>query len=229
MSKAKTLLAGSLLAASTLTSSIALADSPLTANIAVTNNYIFRGVTQTNDQAAVQGGIDYSHDSGFYVGAWTSNVAYGSATNYELDLYLGYGLETGAFSHDFGLIGYLYPVGPVQADYYELYYNFGWQWLSAGLAYTISKEDSNAKTNDLYYYVGGDWEIGSKGLGFGFVVGRYDFQDGSTADYNYLNLHLTKDDFTLALDKNDTDEIAWGVGSDDVRISVSWGKTFDLL
>lgn len=56
--------------------SIALADSPhsFSANIGVVSNYMWRGVTQTGDQAAVQGGIDYSHASGFYAGTWASNV-----------------------------------------------------------------------------------------------------------------------------------------------------------
>jgi len=44
------------------------------ANIGVVSNYIWRGVTQTQDGAAVQGGLDFTHESGFYAGVWASNI-----------------------------------------------------------------------------------------------------------------------------------------------------------
>ena len=68
-----------------LLSGSALAE--VTGNIGATSNYLWRGTTQTNDAAAVQGGIDYAHDSGFYAGTWVSNVDFGDETSYELDLY----------------------------------------------------------------------------------------------------------------------------------------------
>lgn len=48
--------------------------SPFSANIGVVSNYMWRGVTQTQDGPAIQGGLDYNHPSGFYVGTWASNV-----------------------------------------------------------------------------------------------------------------------------------------------------------
>ena len=73
---AQTWAVGLLLSASLGSMGVALADSPhsISANIGVVSNYIWRGVTQTGDQAAVQGGLDYSHESGFYAGTWASNV-----------------------------------------------------------------------------------------------------------------------------------------------------------
>jgi uncharacterized protein (TIGR02001 family) len=67
---------GALLTASLLTSAPASAQSPwsFSANIGAVSNYIWRGVTQTGDQAAVQGGLDVAHESGFYAGTWASNV-----------------------------------------------------------------------------------------------------------------------------------------------------------
>ena len=44
------------------------------ANASMTSNYIWRGLTQTENEAAVQGGIDYAADNGFYIGTWASNV-----------------------------------------------------------------------------------------------------------------------------------------------------------
>ncbi|MCG6937050.1 MAG: TorF family putative porin, partial [Gammaproteobacteria bacterium] len=96
--------------ASVLTSGIAAAE--LTANAAISSNYIWRGLTQTNDQAAGSGGIDWAHDSGFYVGTWVSNVAFGNVNGggYEMDVYAGYGGEVGGFGYDLGAITYQYPV-----------------------------------------------------------------------------------------------------------------------
>ena len=71
--KAKTLIACSILAASTIVSSVALAEeSPFTGNISFTSNYIWRGFSLSNDNAAIQGGLDYNWDAGFYVGTWVS-------------------------------------------------------------------------------------------------------------------------------------------------------------
>ena len=48
----------------------------LTANIGLVSDYVFRGLTQTNGRPAIQGGIDYAHSSGFYVGTWLSNISW---------------------------------------------------------------------------------------------------------------------------------------------------------
>ena len=54
----------------------AAAEDPynISANIGAVSNYMWRGVTQTQDGAAVQGGLDFKHESGFYAGTWVSNV-----------------------------------------------------------------------------------------------------------------------------------------------------------
>ncbi|NBC48610.1 MAG: hypothetical protein GVY22_11580 [Gammaproteobacteria bacterium] len=76
---------GAVLSASLFASAPAAAQQPwaLSANIGAVSNYIWRGVTQTGDQAAIQGGIDVAHESGFYAGTWASNIDWdeGSAEN----------------------------------------------------------------------------------------------------------------------------------------------------
>ena len=67
----------SMLAASVGTMSTALADDPhvFSANVALTTNYMFRGVSQTNNGPAIQGGFDYEYSPyNLYVGVWASNV-----------------------------------------------------------------------------------------------------------------------------------------------------------
>jgi len=83
----------------------------LSYNLAVTSNYVWRGVTQTNDKAAIQGGIDYKKGM-FYAGAWASNVDFDYGDNgadTELDLYMGLTPSAGDFAFDFGAIAYTYP------------------------------------------------------------------------------------------------------------------------
>ena len=80
--------------ASILTSGVAAAE--LSANAAIASNYIWRGVSQTSDQAAGQGGIDWGHDSGLYVGTWVSNVNFANSDDgYEMDVYAGFAGEAG--------------------------------------------------------------------------------------------------------------------------------------
>ena len=48
----------------------------VTGNLSLTSQYIFRGLSQTNGEPALQGGMDYSHASGFYAGTWLSNISW---------------------------------------------------------------------------------------------------------------------------------------------------------
>ena len=47
-----------------------------TGNFGIASQYIFRGLSQTNGKPAIQGGLDYSHASGFYAGTWLSNISW---------------------------------------------------------------------------------------------------------------------------------------------------------
>jgi len=111
------------------------ATSPIAANVTVTSNYIYRGLTQSNNKPAIQGGFDYAHESGFYVGNWNSSISwisdsygangYGNKTNLssgnnsgasvtgpvEMDFYAGFKKEFigEGFASDFGVLQYYYP------------------------------------------------------------------------------------------------------------------------
>jgi uncharacterized protein (TIGR02001 family) len=55
----------------------AAAQAEATATVTATSDYDFRGITQTAQDPALQASVDYAHDSGFYAGAWGSNVDFG--------------------------------------------------------------------------------------------------------------------------------------------------------
>ncbi|WP_231394341.1 TorF family putative porin, partial [Pseudacidovorax intermedius] len=105
--------------------------SPITANISLTTNYKFRGQDQDaigNNgyyktkalKPAIQGGFDYAHESGFYVGNWNSSVNWLSGNSIESDIYGGYKFKAGPFDLDFGALTYIYP-GNRNGNTTELY------------------------------------------------------------------------------------------------------------
>jgi uncharacterized protein (TIGR02001 family) len=90
------------------------AQSPpsLTGNVALVGDYRFRGLSQTYTQPAIQGGIDYAHASGAYLGTWGSNVSGNQFLNggsLELDVYGGYRRTVGKVGLDLGGQYYWYP------------------------------------------------------------------------------------------------------------------------
>jgi uncharacterized protein (TIGR02001 family) len=246
--------AGMLLCASVGSTSVALADSPhsVSANIGAVSNYIWRGVTQTGDQAAVQGGLDYAHSSGFYAGTWISNIDnidWGDdSPGYELDLYAGYGGSVNDdFSYDISTIYYAYPDGR-DSDFWEIGASGTYKWFTLGLQYTVSGENDGDlyDDGDIYYY--GTFEYGDLpyGLGFNARAGYTDFRHDDvaystvwssgmwqdvteTADYWHFGASITKDagdfgTFSLNWDQNNGKQ---EVGYDtDPKFWVGWLKEF---
>ncbi len=86
-------------------------------NIGVVSDYVFRGASQTNEDPALQGGIDVNFAGGFYAGGWASTVDFGDDTDAEVDLYGGYRTEAAGYALDFGVLGYFYVNEPSGADY----------------------------------------------------------------------------------------------------------------
>jgi len=108
--------------------------SPITANVTVVNDYRYRGISQSNFKPAIQGGFDYAHDSGFYVGNWNSSISWisdsysptGSNSSFnknntnvsapiEMDFYAGFKKELigEGFASDLGFLQYYYPTSGI--------------------------------------------------------------------------------------------------------------------
>ena len=118
-----------------------------TGNLTVASDYRFRGISQTFKQPAVQGGFDYAHSSGFYVGNWNSNVSgnqYNNGAGLEMDFYGGYKFEVMPdFTADIGLLYYYYPaakVGSTGEKYNngEVYFAGAYKWFSAKYSYGLT-------------------------------------------------------------------------------------------
>ncbi|UFN47170.1 TorF family putative porin [Roseomonas sp. OT10] len=90
---------------------------------AVSSDYLFRGVSQTRNRPAVQGTVELSHESGFYIGAFASNISFlGTKARQELDIAGGYRMQLGAASLDFGGVWYTYPGYDKPPGGYDLNY-----------------------------------------------------------------------------------------------------------
>jgi uncharacterized protein (TIGR02001 family) len=220
---------GSVVFYTILASTLALAE--VTGNVAVTNNYIWRGVTQTQDQAAVQGGLDYSSNIGLYAGTWLSNVDFSADGNsdkgYELDLYGGYTGEIRDFGYDAGVIYYAYPT-QTDPDFLELFLSGSYGPFSVGGYFTVDKQDTDNE-NDIYVVGNADFELDIlKGIGLGFEVGRYEYDDSTIEDYTHFGFTVSKGTdfgkFSLGIAKNDQ-----GGNLGDERVLVTWSHELQLL
>lgn len=87
--------------------------SAIAYNVGVVSEYRYRGLGQTKGDPALQGGVDFTHASGIYLGAWGSNIKWikdtgGSKGTTELDLYGGYKFEAAGLGFDVGFLRYEY-------------------------------------------------------------------------------------------------------------------------
>lgn len=222
--------------ASILTSGVAAAE--LTANAAITSNYIWRGVTQSNDSAAGQGGIDWGFGPGFYVGTWVSNVdfsgdlglGYENGTGYEMDVYAGFAGEAGSLGYDLGVITYQYPITP-EFNFTEVYLSGTMSIVTIGLAYTVDAASGNDggvfDSGDMY--VNGSLDFAAGKTDMSIFAGSYMFEnDGKTGvgevDYSHVGASIGKDGFTFAVEKNDVE----GGSDDNVRFTASYAVDFEL-
>jgi len=150
----------------------------VTGSVGLVSDYRFRGVSQSDKGAALQGGVTIAHESGFYAGFWSSNLAgWGTfgGPNLELDLIGGFkGPIGGGGTVDVGVTYYSYPGGAKVTDFFEPYVKLsgtaGPVNLLAGVAYAPKQRalgnfsntpQSRGQAQDNLYL----WGDGSVGLG----------------------------------------------------------------
>jgi hypothetical protein len=121
----------------------------VTGNLSFVSDYRFRGLSQSFDKPAIQGGVDYSHSSGFYLGTWGSSISglqFSNTSGLEWDFYGGYKFGAGPLNFDIGYLYYWYPgayyntVAGAKPKYNnsEIYIGASWNWLSLKYSHTTS-------------------------------------------------------------------------------------------
>jgi len=223
-------------------------------NFTISTDYMFRGISQTQNKPAVQGGLDYAHESGLYAGVWGSNVKWVDTGNYkdnnslELDLYGGYKNTLGPISYDLGMIRYYYPGDYVNnstsPDTTEVYVGLGWEFLSFKYSHVVSenfvgwKGTDDQNTRGSQYYDLSASHAFDGGWGVGAHVGHQKVKHNADASYTDWNIYVSKDfDIgTVKLMYSDTNADGCGSSSEaycfdgkdvgDGRAVLSFSKAF---
>ena len=150
---------------------------PVTINgtVAVVSDYRFRGVSQTDKQFAIQGGLTVTHESGFYLSAWGSStsgyVVAAANAKQEIDLIGGYSHTfKGGLKVDGGVLYYFYPRDPspgVSSDFFEPYFDvsktFGPVSAKATINYAPAQKalklDQSTGPSHDNVYLAGDFSV----------------------------------------------------------------------
>jgi len=221
----------SLISGAVLVSAMAMsagtAQAGWSANVAMTTDYRFRGVSQNDENIALQGGFDYAWDNGFYVGTWASTIDWqdagvsGNNTSIEVDLYGGYGGDIGdtGFSYDVGVIRYIYPNQTSAASDYdttEIYGSLSYGMFSASIAHSSDLAFLDPDANATYVNLAVDHEF-DNGVGVGASYGTWDIDEdtpGLDLDYDDWKIYVAKSfgGFDFELSYVDTD-ISGGCGN----------------
>jgi uncharacterized protein (TIGR02001 family) len=217
-------------------------DSPhsFSGNLGLYSDYVFRGVSQTAREPAIQGGFDYTHTSGVYLGTWASNVteamytdAAGNSSNMEWDFYGGYSGKLGEdVGYNVGLLEYYYP-GATHFDTLEAYAGVTWKGLGLKASYNLDDYFGAADSDGtIYWDASYNYELPAEvmlGLHYGVTAAK-----GSAVDYADWKIGVSKAfggfNFGLAYTDTDlTDADQPPIKGEDVKdgqLIVSVSKTF---
>lgn len=182
-------------------------------SLTLTSDYVWRGVSQTLGDPAIQGSVDYEHDSGFYAGVWASNVDFfdedepgadpddDDGADVEIDYTLGFAGEfENGLGWDVGVIFYTFPGADddLLDDSEEVYLGVSYELFSATVYHDFD--------NDTTYLEGGvsvelpaDFTLGGR-------VGYFDLDEGE--DYADFQVSLSRtlgEHWEVDLSYTDTD------------------------
>lgn len=214
--------------------------SSLDADIFIANNYIFRGLTRTQDQTTVQGGIHYQHNSGMYAGLRVSNVDFRlGAGRKEKPLYadneniykLGYFSQTENTRYLIGITAYEYPSGG-GPRFHEFNGELGFKGFGLSLNYDDEHEN-------LYTRLSYEAEINER-LHWQAHIGDYNLKDPSALQFRRSPLFNDYNDILLGLSYQIDGGLIWrfsyidtNLSTDDTdeygRFVISIEKTFGLI
>lgn len=208
-------------------------DHSFSSNVTLTSDYLFRGVSQSGQKPALQGGFDYEHASGFYAGVWGSSISVltdsgiASSANLEIDTYLGFSNSFAEdFSYDVGFLRYNYPgnynPGVTKPDTNEIYGALGWKWLTAKYSYSLGDTFGVADARgSSYLELNASYEIPDTGITLDAHWGSQKFSGsnasalraaGTDPDYTDYNVSISKDfsGYVVGLTYSNTNVTAGG-------------------
>lgn len=186
----------------------------ISANVSMLNDYRFRGVSLNDEGFALQGGIDWGHESGFYVGTWASNISDFNGSTVETDFYAGYAGEIEGISYDIGGLLYHYP-GGTSTDYFEIYgstgMDLGFASATVGANYAFSSDNLGNEDN-IYIYTAAEVAVPNTPVTLDFLLGyedgafaakKWDWRVGATVSYSGLDFSVAYIDTNIDNDNSD--------------------------
>lgn len=207
----------------TVMSVASAAESPFSANVALTSDYAFRGISQTSEDPAIQGGFDFSHTSGFYLGVWASALNFGEpATTFkpddrahlEADIYAGFsGNFTEKLGWDVGVLHYDYPgaESSLNYDFTEGYAKLSYDFGAAKTTLAVNQTSDYFAASGSATYLALDVEVPLPGdFALAIHAGNQKIDKEAvfgTPDYTDYKIGISKEfgGFGFALDWIDTD------------------------
>ncbi|MEC9363399.1 TorF family putative porin [Sinimarinibacterium flocculans] len=226
----RSVLSAAVLGASVFSGS-ALAE--LSGNVGVVSEYLFRGLPQSGG-AAVQGGLDYASESGFYAGTWASTINFAGATGSaaEVDFYAGFGGEAGSIGYDLGAIYYWYSEeeeGGASPDpsnnTIEVYGSLSFGPATLGLYYSLADYFAVTDEGVMYPYLDLSFPMSDK-LSLDLHVGQQTFEEDGIEDVVDYSIGVSADagnGFAMGLAFVATD-----IDDDDPKLVISGSYGFDL-
>lgn len=223
--------------------------SPVTANVTITNDYRYRGITQSNYQPAIQGGFDYAHESGLYIGNWNSTISWISNTTgngvkapLEMDFYGGFKKELigEGFASDFGILQYYYNqtgknynsaiVNPNTTELYVAQnFTFGPVTGFVKVNYALTNIFGIPASTGSYYpdltanYDTGIWGVTLNGhIGYQYVAG----QPGSQGGIRQTQKNISYTDFKLGATKDFGGGLSLSAAYVSTNANPIWWNTF---
>lgn len=192
----------------------------LKGNIGVFSKYVLRGITNNteNDGTTVQGGLDYIHASGVYVGYWGSNLDYGNATTaagFENDFYAGYATKVGSFSVDVGAIQYVY-VEVEDSNGTEVVGKVGYGPVTAGLKYLVN-DAAWGNSGDIYWTVAYSTTL-PKDFNLNATAGFYTYNDDDAGNDKKTWATTTEDSGFRHLDLS----LSHAIGQSGANMSITY-------
>ena len=177
-------------------------------NAALKSDYRFRGVSRSNNDIAVQGGIDWFSNGGFYVGAFGSSVSDFRGSDVETNFYGGYTTEHNGLIYDFGVTAYVFP-GGTNSTFLETYgsvgVDFGLLTSSVGLSYMPS-QSNNGDQDNIYVFTDARAEIPDTPFAVDLHLG---FEDGVFGDNKWdwrIGTSVSFEQFELGISYVDTNQ-----------------------
>jgi len=192
-------------------------------NAALKSDYRFRGVSRSNNDIAVQGGVDWYADNGIYAGAFASSVSDFRGSDVETNLYLGYGVESNGLIYDVGVTAYIFP-GGTNSTYLETFgsvgVDFGLLTSSVGLSYMPS-QSNNGDQDNIYFFTDTRAEIPDSPFAVDVHLGyedgvfgnsKWDWKIGGSVSFEQFELGIAYVDTNVVGRRSDSG-VVFSVGA----------------